>query len=169
MCIRDRLKNIDLEEIVSELSSHEAVDFVDSDTRWLERSNQAISTTRSLSIVSSALAILATVVLALTIALTDLNRHSEHAKVMNQMGASRSILLRPIIFRSLLLAVIAMVGGLLLAWSLLTFVPQIVDMSTYFNLLPTNIPWLKLISLIALAGISATTAAWLFRRKIYFS
>ncbi len=158
-----------LNHIVRELNSHSSVDFVDVDATWLQENVLAIETTRKLAFLGSVVAALITSLLAYGITRADLMRHHAEYRVLNQMGASHSTVLRPVLLRSLLLALFAVALATLLAWSAIKIAPHLVDISPYKALFPTSAPVIQLLSLILITVVSCTLTVYLLGKKLFNS
>jgi len=141
------LSNTQLDNIVAELNSHTSVDFVAADSIWLEQNVEAINTARKFGWLSIAITVPITMVLAYLISFTDLIRQKPELKVLHQMGASRNMLLKPLMLRSLTLTILALVVATLLAWSAIEILPHVYDISTYNQIIPRSIPILQIVSL----------------------
>lgn len=133
------LDRTELNNIVSELGTNTHVDYVDADTAWLEQNIKAVSTTKSLAMISALLTVLLTIALVFSMIKIDLSRQQPDRNVLNQMGVSRSTLQRPQLLRSLLLALAAVSLAAGLAWTALELVFELEDMSTYRAIIPASL------------------------------
>ncbi len=163
------LNSNDLDFMVKELNSHPTVDFVDADAAWLQQNVAAIKTTKALGILSVVLTALVTSLLAYGITCTDLLRQQTEYRVLNQMGASRSTMLRPYLLRSLLLATVAICTAILLAWGLTITLSFLVDTSTYTGILPASMPLIQMLSLIFIAVFSTIMTVLLVEKRVFSS
>ena len=159
------LNKAQLDNIVAELNSHISVDFVAADPTWLQQNVQAIKTTRKYSWLSIAITVPVTMLLVYLMSLTDLNQRKPELKVLRQMGASRFILLKPLLLRSLTLTILALTAAVLLVWSVIEILPHIADISTYYQIFPRSFPVLEIVSLSFIAILSSFLAIGLFGRK----
>jgi len=155
----------ELAKIVTSLSSHSQVDYVDADIAWLQKNISAVRTTRSLTNLSGALAVILTIVLVFAITCIDLRRRQPDCHVLNQMGVSRSTLMRPLLIRSLLLTMIALSIGTLLASGALALLYTLGDISTNWRL-PNSLPLQWLILLPVIAGCSCYVSVKLLCKRI---
>ncbi len=160
------LSNEDLSVITRELNSHSSVDFVDADATWLQSNVHAIETTKKLAIAGSILASLVAALLVFGITRADLMRHQAEYRVLNQMGASHSTVLRPVLLRSLLLTSFALCLASLLAWGTVETAAHLVDISSYKRLIPNSLPVIQLLSLILVAFISSVLTVNLLGKKL---
>ena len=154
-----------LDNIVDELNGYTSVDFVAADSIWLQQNVEAINTTRKFAWLSIAITIPITMVLAYLISFTDLIRQKPELKVLQQMGASRVTLFKPLMLRSLTLTVMALGVATLLAWGFIEILPVIGDISTYKQILPHTFPVWQIVSLGLAAICSSLLAVGLFSRK----
>jgi len=160
-----RLKSDDVEKIVAELNGHTSVEYVAFDSLWMAQNNNAIQTTKKLALLSGVLTVLITLLLTYFISRAELHRQRPECRVMNQMGASRSTLITPVVFGSLLLTSLAICAATLLAWGGICLLLHFVDMSTYGQMIPANFPALKAISLVFLAIAGSILTTKLLGRK----
>lgn len=162
----ETLNKNQLNVIVDELNSHTSVDYVVADEAWLDRNINAVGIAKILRIVSLVTAALATSVPVFLLTRANLPLQQSEASVLQQIGASRKMVLKPLIIRCTLLGFFAAGVGILLAWTMVTSLPNIIDMSTYQLILPDSFPAVRLISLLALAILSSVMTVKLFL-KIY--
>jgi len=158
-----------LAKIVSSLSSHSQVDYVDADIAWLQKNISAVRTTKSLNNLSEALAVILTIVLVIAITCIDLRRRQPDYHVLNQMGVSRSTLLRPLLLRSLLLTMIALSIGTVLVYGALASLYALSDISSYWRVQPDSPPLQWLIWLPVIAGCSCYLSVNILCKRIQFS
>ncbi len=159
------LNKIQLDNIVKELNSHTLVDFVAADSSWLQQNVEAINQTRKFAWLSLAVAAPITMVLAYLISFTDLIRQKAELKVLNQMGASRLTLLKPLLLRSLTLTLLALGVAALLAWGLIEILPHLADISTYSQVFPRSLPFQQIVLLGLIAVFSSCLTVGILGRK----
>ena len=159
------LNKIQLDNIVQELNSHTSVDFVAADSSWLQQNMEAINKTRKFAWLSLAFAVPITMALAYLISFTDLIRQKPELKVLNQMGASRLTLLKPLLLRSLTLTLLALGVATLLAWTLIELLPYIADISTYSQIFPSSLPLRQIVSLSLIAILSSFLTVGILGKK----
>lgn len=152
--------------IVTELTSHPGIDYVDSDTMWMEQNINAVETTKKLATLTSVLASVLTGVLISILIYFDLTRQQSERVILNQMGASRSLLTRQLLIRSLLLTLMAIGAGILLAWGILFLLSNIGDMSSFSRILPVSLPEKQLLWLTIVAGLSCFASVKLLGKRI---
>jgi len=149
------LNKTQLDNIVAELNSNTSVDFVAADSIWLQENVEAINTTRKFGWLSFAIAIPITMMLAFLISFSDLIRQKPELKVLHQMGASRIMLLKPLVLRSLTLTILALGLATMLAWGAIELLPHIDVMSTYSQIFPHTLPFHQILSLSFIAILSS--------------
>lgn len=150
--------------IVEELNSHTMVDYVAADLSWLERNVKAIETARTMRWAAIGIALLVTGVFVAVMTRTDLPRMDSELRALRQLGASQSVLLKPLLLRSALLTLAAAVIGTLLAWSIIAILPSSVDMSTYERILPRSFPTEVMVSLVLVSVICSYFTVRLFTK-----
>ena len=144
----------ELDNMVRELGSHSSVDYVDADPTWLAKNINAANTTKSLATMSAVVTVLLTILLIFTITRTDLRRKQPDRMVLNQMGVSRSTLVRPQLMRSLMLTLISVGLATFLTWGALTLISMIDDMSIYQKILPDSLPLQRIAWLLVIAALT---------------
>ena len=158
----ETLNNNQLNFIVNELNSHTSVDYVVADEAWLDRNTNAVSTTKTLRIAGIFVAALATSLLVYLLMRSELPKQRSEASVLHEIGASRKMVLKPLLLRGTLLAFFSATIGIVLAWAIVSGLPKLIDMSTYESLLPDSFPAIKMMSLLALAIFSSVVTIKLF-------
>ena len=160
------LNDTSLQQVIDDLDSHADVVFVAADAVWLHQSTTAIESTQKFTRLSILLAALLTALLAFAITTADLLRGREENIVLNQLGATRSIRLRPLLLSSPLLAVLAVGVGTLCAWGIIQLAPKYVDLSLYENILPGSLPLASMLLLALLAALCSFMTVKILRKIV---
>lgn len=161
-----KLNNAELGIMVNELNSHPSVEFVDADSAWLQDNLAAVKTTKTLALAGGILTALLTAALAFAVSYFDLLRYRPEYQTLNQLGASSSTVMKPLLLRTLLLASAAVSIGTLLAFGFIKILPVFIDMSTYGAIFPNTTPVIHLLPLIVVATLSSLLAVKLVGRKL---
>ncbi len=155
------LSHAQLTTMKQELESLTSAEFVATNQSWLERNYLAIENTRKLWWLSIAFAALATMALTALLTRLDLPKQRSEMIALRQMGASGVVLLKPLVWRYVLLSATTVAIGTGVAWGILAVVNQYVDTSTYRHVLPDTLPVSWLAWMVALAaGSSVLVLAW---------
>ncbi len=144
------LDKTQLSFIINELNSHTLVDYVAADLTWLERNVEAVEAARKLRLASMIAAGLFTSIIVFLLTCSDLPRQHSELRALTQMGASQKMLQKPLLLRSMLLALAAGITGTLLAWISIANLPNLVEMSTYEQILPRSFPAASMVSIVLL-------------------